>query len=488
MNPDELAHLMVIAQGAQGRHRDVREPVEVLAAFGGFEVAMMVGVMLVAASKRHLLMIDGIAACAALMLAARIATPVTDYCVFCRSHAHRGLDRALNLFRASALLELGMDSTDGTGAHAGLAAGAQRRRAADRSRRRRGGRTDPAGDAGRGSRHRRRLSAALRRARARVPAIRAGGMAGRLPGPAGRGGSGGGTAVSLCCGGGKVPVAGCGNCRQFEFDLRGLAGRPERGRARAHALQHQIAIDDGADAVGLRCLAVDGDHRQTFGVGCCAAWRHHADQLEARVRGGLCQQCRPGHQFVATRRGTEDARQVAVERGRAGHANGLRRHARPLRQQAAAPKRRRWPLPRPRSRMQPGVTPCGDYHSSVPTDDVSMKSLPAVPRMNVRGFTLIELMVVLVIIGVLAALIVPNVLDRADDARVTAARTDVNNLMQALKLLQARQPALSERRAGPGGAGAQAHGRRGAAELEALPGQAAERPLGPALPVRRTPA
>ena len=50
------------------------------------------------------------------------------------------------------------------------------------------------------------------------------------------------------------------------------------------------------------------------------------------------------------------------------------------------------------------------------------------------GFTLIEVMIVIVILGVLAALIVPKVMGRPDEARVAAARQDIFTIMQSLKL------------------------------------------------------
>ncbi|GAB3096084.1 type II secretion system major pseudopilin GspG [Pseudomaricurvus hydrocarbonicus] len=58
----------------------------------------------------------------------------------------------------------------------------------------------------------------------------------------------------------------------------------------------------------------------------------------------------------------------------------------------------------------------------------------ALSQMRQKGFTLIEIMVVVVILGILAALVVPNIIGRPGEARMTAARSDINSIGNALDL------------------------------------------------------
>jgi general secretion pathway protein G len=78
----------------------------------------------------------------------------------------------------------------------------------------------------------------------------------------------------------------------------------------------------------------------------------------------------------------------------------------------------------------PETSTCEAAHYNRPMNRAAFRYRPS----SVAGFTLIEIMVVIVILGVLAALVVPKVLERPDDARIVAAKADIASIMQALKL------------------------------------------------------
>jgi nicotinate-nucleotide--dimethylbenzimidazole phosphoribosyltransferase len=111
-----LDHTILVLESARQRHIELTDPIEMLAAMGGFEVAMMAGLMLSAAARRFVIIPDGLPACAALMAASAVTPALVEYCVHARSNHSRGLDRALSLFDAGVVAEVGLDAIDGTGA------------------------------------------------------------------------------------------------------------------------------------------------------------------------------------------------------------------------------------------------------------------------------------------------------------------------------------------------------------------------------------
>ncbi len=118
MPPGLRDHTIHVLESTRRRHLDLTDPIELLAAMGGFEIAMMVGLVLGAAARRFVILPDGLPACAAVIVARALAPAVVDYCVLARSHRPTGLDRAWPLFQTGVFLEvdIDIDAIDGTGA------------------------------------------------------------------------------------------------------------------------------------------------------------------------------------------------------------------------------------------------------------------------------------------------------------------------------------------------------------------------------------
>jgi nicotinate-nucleotide--dimethylbenzimidazole phosphoribosyltransferase len=111
-----LARKKAVLASAWARRAPPQSPSELLSEFGGYEIAMLTGAALAAASRGLLVLVDGFTVTVAVALAAQLDRQVLDYCVFAHcsaEHAHRGLLAHLGV---RPLLNLDMRLGEGTGA------------------------------------------------------------------------------------------------------------------------------------------------------------------------------------------------------------------------------------------------------------------------------------------------------------------------------------------------------------------------------------
>ena len=98
------------------RHVDAKAPLDALVAFGGFEIATMVGAVLQAAHERRVIVVDGFIATSAVLVAHALQPLVLQRCVFAHRSGERGHEFMLQHLGVSALLDLGLRLGEGSGA------------------------------------------------------------------------------------------------------------------------------------------------------------------------------------------------------------------------------------------------------------------------------------------------------------------------------------------------------------------------------------
>jgi nicotinate-nucleotide--dimethylbenzimidazole phosphoribosyltransferase len=111
-----LRHKRDVLAAALKKHAASADPLETLATFGGFEIAMIAGAFLAAAEARMTILVDGFIVTSALLVAHALDPAVLDYCVFAHASDETGHRRMLEHFNAAPLLQLGLRLGEGTGA------------------------------------------------------------------------------------------------------------------------------------------------------------------------------------------------------------------------------------------------------------------------------------------------------------------------------------------------------------------------------------
>ncbi|WP_151634643.1 nicotinate-nucleotide--dimethylbenzimidazole phosphoribosyltransferase [Noviherbaspirillum aerium] len=115
LSEEGIAHKLKVLQRSAELHAQASEPLDILAALGGFEIAMMTGAMLAAASRRMVLLIDGFIVTSALLVAAKLQPAILGYCVFSHCSDERGHRSMLAHLDARPLLQLGLRLGEGSG-------------------------------------------------------------------------------------------------------------------------------------------------------------------------------------------------------------------------------------------------------------------------------------------------------------------------------------------------------------------------------------
>ncbi|MFI5149698.1 MAG: nicotinate-nucleotide--dimethylbenzimidazole phosphoribosyltransferase [Bacteroidia bacterium] len=105
-----------VIEQAQLLHAALSDPLDILAAYGGFEIAQMCGAMLRAAELGMIILVDGFISTSAFLVAHALQPAVKDYALFCHQSGEQGHQRLLNYLKAEPLLGLGMRLGEGTGA------------------------------------------------------------------------------------------------------------------------------------------------------------------------------------------------------------------------------------------------------------------------------------------------------------------------------------------------------------------------------------